>query len=435
MSDKGRFDLEKSRFKQRFPSLPQEQFQYLLKKEKPELYKTAVREGWLKPAPEPVKPPQPKVENNTKKDTGIERGVPKEGRFKRFATPEDNKGSAKPSSGKFKGYAVDYSKMGGGAKPRPNDLIQSDKIVIQRALDKFYKDTPIGKYSSKDVLEDLKKSGFDAASFEREANKMGYNGFSDPRLKGLTSQQVNSIKGKTLSVEDVKNLFGGGKNPTDDEIEKLYSGKKKTISKEDILGKGAKATEGAAKATSKERLLGKFGQLGQKGAQIGQKIFNSPIVNNPVTRFGGAIVRYGVPILATGNAVYTGGVTLGNWNKPGSDAVTRGMDMLGYFHPDARKQAQIRREANAPYGSYTSNSVNQPTEAEQAELVAKYNAGQPQANMSEEDVKSLLLDHIKKAQTFDARFHSLNRYDRFISDLKNDYYFNAEIQKDIDKYI
>ena len=56
-------------------------------------------------------------------------------------------------------------------------------------------------------------------------------------------------------------------------------------------------------------------------------------------------------------------------------------------------------------------------------------------NMSEEDVKSLLLDHIKKAQTFDARFLSLDRYDRFISDIKNDYYINAEIQKDIDKYI
>ena len=56
-------------------------------------------------------------------------------------------------------------------------------------------------------------------------------------------------------------------------------------------------------------------------------------------------------------------------------------------------------------------------------------------NMSEEDVKSLLLNHIKKAQTFDARSLSLYRYDRFISDIKYDYYFNAEIQKDIDKYI
>ena len=56
-------------------------------------------------------------------------------------------------------------------------------------------------------------------------------------------------------------------------------------------------------------------------------------------------------------------------------------------------------------------------------------------NMSEEDVKSLLLNHIKRGKDFNERFRSLDRYDRFISDIKNDYYFNAEIQKDIDKYI
>ena len=56
-------------------------------------------------------------------------------------------------------------------------------------------------------------------------------------------------------------------------------------------------------------------------------------------------------------------------------------------------------------------------------------------NMSEEDVKSLLLNHIKRGKDFNERFRSLDRYDRFISDIKNDYYFNAEIQKDIDKYV
>lgn len=398
MSDKGRFDLEKSRFKQRFPNLPQEQFQYLLKKEKPELYKTAVREGWLKVTPESTKSPQPKVENNGKKDTGAAKSNSKpEGRFKRFATPEDTKGSTKPSSGKFKGYAVDYSKMGGGAKPRPNDLVQSHKIVIQRALDKFYKGTPIGKYSSKDVLEDLKKSGFDAASFEREANKMGYKGFSDPRINGLTSQQVNSIKGKTLSIDDVKKLFSGGKNPTDDEIEKLYSGKKKTISKEDILGKGAKATEGAAKATSKEGLLSRFGQLGQKGAQIGQKIISNPVVqkgarigqkviNNPIVRGTGGVIGKAAYPLAIGTGIYNAGITASNWNAAGSSPTSRFFDAIGNH-----EQAQIRREADAPYGSYTSNSVKAPTEAEQAELVNKYNAGQPQANMSEEDALKMNL--------------------------------------------
>ena len=55
--------------------------------------------------------------------------------------------------------------------------------------------------------------------------------------------------------------------------------------------------------------------------------------------------------------------------------------------------------------------------------------------MSEEDVKSLFLNHIKKMGDYEARYQELENYDYFAGSLKNDYYFNAEIQKDIDKYI
>lgn len=56
-------------------------------------------------------------------------------------------------------------------------------------------------------------------------------------------------------------------------------------------------------------------------------------------------------------------------------------------------------------------------------------------NMSEEEIKSLFLWHINKMGDFKQRYKDLSRYDRFAEELKNDYYFNAEIQKDIDKYI
>jgi hypothetical protein len=55
--------------------------------------------------------------------------------------------------------------------------------------------------------------------------------------------------------------------------------------------------------------------------------------------------------------------------------------------------------------------------------------------MSEEDVKSLFLNHIKKMGNYEAQYQELDNYDSFLGSLKNDYYFNAEIQKDIDKYI
>ena len=56
-------------------------------------------------------------------------------------------------------------------------------------------------------------------------------------------------------------------------------------------------------------------------------------------------------------------------------------------------------------------------------------------DMSEEEVKSLFLWNIKKMGDFKQRYEDLSRYDYFAGSLKNDWYFNAEIQKDIDKYI
>jgi hypothetical protein len=55
--------------------------------------------------------------------------------------------------------------------------------------------------------------------------------------------------------------------------------------------------------------------------------------------------------------------------------------------------------------------------------------------MSEDDVKSLFLNHIKEMDDYKTRYKELFKYDCFAGSLKNDYYFNAEIQKDIDKYI
>lgn len=56
-------------------------------------------------------------------------------------------------------------------------------------------------------------------------------------------------------------------------------------------------------------------------------------------------------------------------------------------------------------------------------------------NMTKEDLESLLFQHIKKMGDYQKRYRELDRYNDFARDLKNDYYFNAEIQKDIDKYI
>lgn len=55
--------------------------------------------------------------------------------------------------------------------------------------------------------------------------------------------------------------------------------------------------------------------------------------------------------------------------------------------------------------------------------------------MTKEDLESLLFHHIKEMGDYEKRYEELEKYDRFTSDLKNDYYFNVEIQKDIDKYI
>jgi hypothetical protein len=74
-----------------------------------------------------------------------------------------------------------------------------------------------------------------------------------------------------------------------------------------------------------------------------------------------------------------------------------------------------------------------------ADMLSHYDAIRWRADsiqtMSEEDVKSLLLNHIEKMGDYEAQYKELDKYDRFASDLKNDYYFNAEIQQNIDKYI
>lgn len=57
------------------------------------------------------------------------------------------------------------------------------------------------------------------------------------------------------------------------------------------------------------------------------------------------------------------------------------------------------------------------------------------SDMTKEELESLAFRHIKKMGDFQKRYEELDRYDRFIRDLKSDYYFNAEVQKDIDKYI
>lgn len=187
-----------------------------------------------------------------------------------------------------------------------------------------------------------------------------------PKVNGGGQKQITGSSPKLLT---------GGTNPTDKEIDKLYSGRKKTINPNDILDKGARATEGATKATSKEGLLGKFGQLGQKGAQIGQKV-----INNPVVKGAGRIAGKLALPAAIGYGIYDLGVTGANWNAAGSSPTSRFFDAIGNH-----KQAQIRREADAPYGSYTSSSVKEPTEAERTQIVNKYNAEQPQINTPEEN--------------------------------------------------
>jgi hypothetical protein len=57
------------------------------------------------------------------------------------------------------------------------------------------------------------------------------------------------------------------------------------------------------------------------------------------------------------------------------------------------------------------------------------------STMSEEETKSLLEFLTKEPDIYTTRYENLSRYDRFASDIKNDYYFNAEVQKNIDKYI
>ena len=56
-------------------------------------------------------------------------------------------------------------------------------------------------------------------------------------------------------------------------------------------------------------------------------------------------------------------------------------------------------------------------------------------NMSREELEALFFRHLNKMHDYRKRYDNLSRYDGFSDDLKNDYYFNAEIQKDIDKYI
>lgn len=55
--------------------------------------------------------------------------------------------------------------------------------------------------------------------------------------------------------------------------------------------------------------------------------------------------------------------------------------------------------------------------------------------MTKEDLESFLFRHIKEMGDYEKRYEELEKYDRFTSDLKNDYYFNDEIQENIDKYI
>lgn len=56
-------------------------------------------------------------------------------------------------------------------------------------------------------------------------------------------------------------------------------------------------------------------------------------------------------------------------------------------------------------------------------------------DMSKKEMKSLFVWHIDIMGEFNQRHKDLSKYDYFAGDLKNDYWFNAEIQKDIDKYI
>ena len=56
------------------------------------------------------------------------------------------------------------------------------------------------------------------------------------------------------------------------------------------------------------------------------------------------------------------------------------------------------------------------------------------ASLTKEDLEEFILRVIKDTDEFKQRYQELENYDYFARSLKNDYYFNVEIQKDIDKY-
>lgn len=57
------------------------------------------------------------------------------------------------------------------------------------------------------------------------------------------------------------------------------------------------------------------------------------------------------------------------------------------------------------------------------------------ARLTKEDLEVFLLRVIKDTDEFKQRYQELSKYDSFAGSLRNDYYFNAEVQKDIDKYV
>lgn len=57
------------------------------------------------------------------------------------------------------------------------------------------------------------------------------------------------------------------------------------------------------------------------------------------------------------------------------------------------------------------------------------------ARLTKEDLENFLLRVIKDTDEFKQRYQELSKYDSFAGSLRNDYYFNAEVQKDIDKYV
>ena len=63
---------------------------------------------------------------------------------------------------------------------------------------------------------------------------------------------------------------------------------------------------------------------------------------------------------------------------------------------------------------------------------AKVSKSRPEVDMDE---VIALLQFIENMENYKQRYEDISKYDWFAGSLKNDYYFNAEIQKDIDKYI